>query len=839
MARAHVWQYLINREGQPIEGATVQVYLAGSETQATIYHQEDGGSPDAVGQVVTLSNGFFEFWIADLQEDGGYDSSQKIKIAWDKAGISKGHIDYVDVFDESLDYYPVDVKDNSQTKDRVVSNYYANIWTEHVTGTSYNEGAHNIYSIVDGSIDTIRNKLVSDNHLNTLNLNTEFLSASIDNLTVDGSYLTAYTAFLSAAIDANTQSIIDMMPLSSSVYSLELNTDFLSAAIDANNYDINVLSVSAIILQNEIESVQVNVDNILYYTWPTSAIDYPTHSETPSLSSVQAYFDHVMSSTPLSGFDLIDNGNGTVTISAGNALLRTGLDIYTTSLEEFSVPSGTTGIGGISSLVDNIPNYLFADWNMGTTRITCETSVPVEAGYTKVPIWIVNRIENTLHIVDMREYGLNYQANNSRKDFFVNGYEHQPGGTVLTEGTSALRLNLTAGIFYLANIKRTHPSFDTSAADTFTTLYMSGGDWVRTPSQTDIDVNYFDVGTGTLSAMTAGYYGVHWIYLIIGTSSSLYSVYGQDQYATLTDAQVAEIPGILPPEATGVGSQLVGKVIYLQGASNITEIQSPFSQLLQSSTPVLHNGLGSIQGGGPGEYYHLTQSELLDVQSLSGNAITITSFDESADTSCYVAYFNSPEGIQQIHTGTNLTFNSAAGILTTTTFTGDLVGNSSTATTLETARTIGGIQFDGSHDITVESASAGFATTGDITATGNITAYFSDMRLKNKIGNIENALDMISTLNGFYYTANSIAKSYGYMSDDIEVGISAQEVKLILPQVVKPAPFDINRDAELGYISSKSGENYMTVQYEKLVPLLIEAIKELNNKIKILESKLG
>ena len=58
-----------------------------------------------------------------------------------------------------------------------------------------------------------------------------------------------------------------------------------------------------------------------------------------------------------------------------------------------------------------------------------------------------------------------------------------------------------------------------------------------------------------------------------------------------------------------------------------------------------------------------------------------------------------------------------------------------------------------------------------------------------------------------------------------QVGVIAQEVEKVLPQIVVPAPFDIAQDAD-GNEYSKSGENYKTVQYDKLVPLLIEAIKE-------------
>jgi hypothetical protein len=121
---------------------------------------------------------------------------------------------------------------------------------------------------------------------------------------------------------------------------------------------------------------------------------------------------------------------------------------------------------------------------------------------------------------------------------------------------------------------------------------------------------------------------------------------------------------------------------------------------------------------------------------------------------------------------------------------------------------------------------------GAIAATGNITAFFSDQRLKNVSGKIENALDKVSSLSGVYYTMNDVAKSYGYDSEETHVGVLAQEVEAVLPEVVKAAPFDLDEKN-----NSKSGENYKTVQYEKLVPLLIEAIKELTEEVKELKAK--
>jgi hypothetical protein len=123
-------------------------------------------------------------------------------------------------------------------------------------------------------------------------------------------------------------------------------------------------------------------------------------------------------------------------------------------------------------------------------------------------------------------------------------------------------------------------------------------------------------------------------------------------------------------------------------------------------------------------------------------------------------------------------------------------------------------------------------------AQGDVIAYYSDERLKTKTGNIENALDKIKQLNGFYYTNNELAKSFGYKEEKTQVGLSAQEVQSVLPEVVTIAPFDTEFDENQNPIGSKSGENYLTVNYDKLVPLLIEAIKEQQSQIEELKSKL-
>ena len=110
---------------------------------------------------------------------------------------------------------------------------------------------------------------------------------------------------------------------------------------------------------------------------------------------------------------------------------------------------------------------------------------------------------------------------------------------------------------------------------------------------------------------------------------------------------------------------------------------------------------------------------------------------------------------------------------------------------------------------------------GNITATGDISAFVSDDRLKTNKVEISNALDKVCSLNGFTYTLNDLAGTFGYDVTQRHAGVSAQEVEKVLPEVITQAGID---------------DEYMSVKYDKLVPLLIEAIKDLKAEIDELKS---
>ena len=200
---------------------------------------------------------------------------------------------------------------------------------------------------------------------------------------------------------------------------------------------------------------------------------------------------------------------------------------------------------------------------------------------------------------------------------------------------------------------------------------------------------------------------------------------------------------------------------------------------------------------------------------------------------------------------------SITGTATATGFVGSLTGNADTATKLKTARTIalsgdvsGSALFDGTAGITItttvandshthdgryytesesdarfvnitgDTMTGNLNVTGEIIATGDVTAYStSDERLKTKLEPIDNALIKLQKLNGYTFNWNELAENKD--TSVRQAGVMAQDVEMVLPEAV------IDRE-----------NGYKAVKYEQLIPLLIEAIKEQQQQIDDLKEKI-
>lgn len=142
-------------------------------------------------------------------------------------------------------------------------------------------------------------------------------------------------------------------------------------------------------------------------------------------------------------------------------------------------------------------------------------------------------------------------------------------------------------------------------------------------------------------------------------------------------------------------------------------------------------------------------------------------------------------------------------------------GNSATATRLLNPRTINGVSFDGTGNITIAdntklptsggTISGSLTVTGQLVSNNEVTAY-SDIRLKENIEPIENALEKVLELNGYTYKMKG--------NNERSCGVIAQEVEKVLPEVIR-----------------KTDNGYLSVAYANMVGLLIEAIKEQQKQI--------
>jgi len=118
------------------------------------------------------------------------------------------------------------------------------------------------------------------------------------------------------------------------------------------------------------------------------------------------------------------------------------------------------------------------------------------------------------------------------------------------------------------------------------------------------------------------------------------------------------------------------------------------------------------------------------------------------------------------------------------------------------------------------SPSQKLSVAGNICYTGSIAAC-SDIRYKKNIRPISHALTNLLTLHGIYYNWNKEKFSDKGFTDDRQIGFSAQEIEKLFPEMVQT-----------------DAEGYKSVDYSRMTPVLVEAIKEQQTQIELLKRKI-
>ena len=321
---------------------------------------------------------------------------------------------------------------------------------------------------------------------------------------------------------------------------------------------------------------------------------------------------------------------------------------------------------------------------------------------------------------------------------------------------------------------------------------------------------------GYSGSANADNYGSFSIRANAGASEAI----GSGEVITFTDSgattvsrsgNTIDISSVNTVTNVGVSGQQTSGTITLAAGSNSTVSQSGSTITIASSDTNTVTNVGANNSNFTNGNINIVGSNATTV-SKSGNTITISSTDNNTDTNTITNI--GANGGSYSNGNISITGNGATSVSKS--------GNTITITSTDTNTTYSNLnQFTNGPGYTTYSSNQATDTTstvqfGLVRSTGDVVAFYSsDERLKDNIAPIENSLDKVGQLKGYEFDWNDKQDVY----EGHDVGVIAQEVEKVVPELVQ------TRD-----------DGYKAVKYEKIVPLLINAINELKAEIEELKS---
>jgi hypothetical protein len=346
-------------------------------------------------------------------------------------------------------------------------------------------------------------------------------------------------------------------------------------------------------------------------------INIKQNSTQPSTKIVSLHqgLSNLWSAGIVYGGDITDNGDGTVNVSSGEAVLR-----VSSSPTAELVATSFNGQNNIT-LANNAVNYLYIDYNSGTPTIKVTQNTTDYDGLSKCILGVISREDKDLSIINTSYQNVDYNRKNSYLLMEAEPFKKAVGGIL---GSKGLNLTVTAGAYYYGLNKFYFNAFDTSVSGTdnqnsFVYYYRDGNNgWKKTSNYKQIDNGYFDDGSGTLKALADNTYKVDWVYILNGNPSKLAVVYGTNTYNTFADATLNTSPSTLPPSIVGTGV-LLGRVILQKNATSLV-IENAVSNMFKIVPNNNHNTFSGLQGGVTNEYYHLSSSQYNFVSTVNASS---------------------------------------------------------------------------------------------------------------------------------------------------------------------------------------------------------------------------
>lgn len=437
----------------------------------------------------------------------------------------------------------------------------------------------------------------------------------------------------------------------------------------------------------------------------------------------------------------ISNGNGSMNLPS----LQVGLydnSAFTAPLNIYTIPSGTTGLNGINPLSDNNTNYIYIDYNGGNPTFQVTTNESLINNSNHVLYLIVFRLGNFVHVLDFGNQGSGLPNKINNRIIATNRFERESGFSLGLSGTSGVVV-LTGGIAWNASNRQSLVGVN-SQDDIFFQNFHSGGNWTYTTSANTLNNSYYDNGTDVVSG-TTGKFLVNWYFRGQEINDHLYEVWGNDEYDSISEAQLAVEPNL--PELITSHAFLVGRIIVeVNSATGLTE--SAFVRVFQSTQVQAHNDLLFIQGGEPGEYYHLDSNQYTNnaYTNVDNNFSVGQTFVNglSATTISATTYYNLPESSTitggTYNSGTLTLENNTGGTISITGFSSDvtITGGTYNSGTLTLGDSTGGT-------ISV----TGFSSGGSVSVSANTGLGINSGELYTIYNTLlDPSLTMASTIGG-------------------------------------------------------------------------------------------
>ena len=318
------------------------------------------------------------------------------------------------------------------------------------------------------------------------------------------------------------------------------------------------------------------------------------------------------------GITATDPADGTVVIAACTAWCKEA-DSDTAVGRFFNF----AGVADLELTDDNV-NVIYLDYNAGTPQIVVATSYTTYSFYQDhILLGAVYRNGTDTHILQSDRIGIG-GINRSHMHQVEHHGPHRASGMV-TSDAGDRKLDITAGVMYAGLTRHTTNPFDTSDSDTFSYWYYDGDlgtpAWVEVTGSSQIsNSQYNNIATG-LENLTPNRYGVHWVYMDID-GVHFHVVYGQGDY-TAAQAEVAEVPSMLPPMISGLYCFLIAKIICQEGASTLT-ITYPWSVVFRSAMASDHGSLAGLSDDDHTQYLSKSIVDAKgDIIAASGDDIPI------------------------------------------------------------------------------------------------------------------------------------------------------------------------------------------------------------------------